>query len=100
MGCMFLLARCGNKKHSRCVRWRFRLLRPVSLRCKPGFLLPVRVLSRLFRRLFLARLADAHMADRLAFFGDVEGLGAPEAFTSHFAPLHKTNSLPLRQAPP
>jgi hypothetical protein len=43
-------------------------------RCKPGFLLPVRVLSRLFRRLFLAALADAHTAGRLAFFGDIEGL--------------------------
>jgi hypothetical protein len=35
--------------------------------CRPGFLLPVRVLSRLFRRLFLAGLADAHAAGRLAF---------------------------------
>ncbi len=35
------------------------------MRCKPGFLLPVRVLSRLFRRLFLAALADAHAAGRL-----------------------------------
>ena len=44
------------------------------VRCKPGFLLPVRVLSRLFRRLFLAGLADAHAAGRLAFFGEIEGL--------------------------
>jgi len=36
--------------------------------CRPGFLLPVRVLSRLFRRLFLAGIADAHAAGRLAFF--------------------------------
>jgi len=36
--------------------------------CRPGFLLPVRVLSRLFRRLFLTALADAHAASRLAFF--------------------------------
>jgi len=41
------------------------------VRCKPGFLLPVRVLSRLFRRLFLAALADAHAAGRLAFFGKI-----------------------------
>ena len=41
------------------------------VRCKPGFLLPVRVLSRLFRRLFLAALADAHAAGRLAFFGEI-----------------------------
>jgi len=42
--------------------------------CRPGFLLPVRVLSRLFRRLFLTGLADAHAAGRLAFFGEIEGL--------------------------
>ena len=34
------------------------------VRCKPGFLLPVQVLSRLFRRLFLTALADAHAAGR------------------------------------
>ena len=57
------------------------------VRCRPGFLLPVRVLSRLFRRLFLARLADAHMAGRLAFFGEIEDLGRRKAFTAHLAPL-------------
>jgi hypothetical protein len=59
------------------------------VRCRPGFLLPVRVLSRLFRRLFLARLADAHVAGRLAFFGEIEGLGRRKAFTAHLAPLQK-----------
>src|ERR1700731_3863800 len=44
------------------------------VRCKPGFLLPVRVLSRLFRRLFLAALADAHAAGRLAVFWEIGGL--------------------------
>src|SRR5437660_658481 len=57
--------------------------------CRPGFLLPVRVLSRLFRRLFLAGLADAHAAGRLAFFGEIEGLGRRRAFTAHLAPLQK-----------
>jgi hypothetical protein len=61
------------------------------VRCKPGFLLPVRVLSRLFRRLFLAALADAHAAGRLAFFGEIKGLGRCEAFTAHLAPLKKKN---------
>ena len=61
------------------------------VRCRPGFLLPVRVLSRLFRRLFLARLADAHMAGQLAFFGEIEGLGRRQAFTAHLAPLRKKN---------
>jgi putative transposase/transposase-like zinc-binding protein len=61
------------------------------VRCKPGFLLPVRVLSRLFRRLFLAALADAHAAGRLAFFGEIKGLGRCEAFTARLAPLKKKN---------
>jgi len=57
--------------------------------CRPGFLLPVRVLSRLFRRLFLTRLADAHAAGRLAFFGELEGLRRREAFAAHLAPLRR-----------
>jgi len=59
--------------------------------CRPGFLLPVRVLSRLFRRLFLAGLADAHAAGRLAFFGELDGLRHPAIFTAHLAPLRKKN---------
>jgi hypothetical protein len=57
------------------------------VRCKPGFLLPVRVLSRLFRRLFRAALTDAHAAGRLAFFGEIEGLCRREAFAAYLAPL-------------
>src|SRR5437667_10545164 len=59
------------------------------VRCKPGFLLPVRVLSRLFRRLFLAALADAHAAGRLAFFGQIEDLRRRDAFAAHLAPLKR-----------
>jgi hypothetical protein len=59
------------------------------VRCEPGFLLPVRVLSRLFRRLFLAALVDAHAAGRLAFFGEIEGLRRREAFAAHLAPLKR-----------
>ena len=59
------------------------------VRCKPDFLLPVRVLSRLFRRLFLAALADAHAAGRLAFFGEIEDLRRREAFDAHLAPLKR-----------
>jgi hypothetical protein len=57
--------------------------------CRPGFLLPVRVLSRLFRRLCLTRLADAHAAGRLAFFGELEGRRRREAFAAHLAPLRR-----------
>jgi len=59
--------------------------------CRPGFLLPVRVLSRLFRRLFLAGLAEAHAAGRLAFFGEIEGLRRRRAFDAHLALLRRKN---------
>src|SRR5215210_1783120 len=58
---------------------------------RPGFLLPVRVLSRLFRRLFLTGLADAHKAGRLAFFGALDSLRNGAAFAAHLAPLRKKN---------
>jgi hypothetical protein len=53
--------------------------------CKRGFFLPVRVLSRLFRRLFLDRLLQAH--DQLQHFGDLEHLADPTAFRDCLAPL-------------
>jgi len=59
------------------------------VRCKPGFLLPVQVLSRRFRRLFLTALADAHAAGRLAFFGEIHGLHRRKAFDAHLAPLKR-----------
>ena len=58
--------------------------------CRPGFFLPVRVLSRLFRRLFLGKLLAAHQAGRLAFFGEHAALAEPEAFAAFLAPLRKT----------
>ena len=61
------------------------------MHCRANFLLPVCVLSRLFRRLFLTRLADAYRAGRLAFFGEIEDLRHREAFTAHLAPLKKKN---------
>jgi hypothetical protein len=59
--------------------------------CRSGFLLPVRVLSRLFRRLFLAGLTKAHMADQLIFCGEIEGLHRRQAFNAHLAPLRRKN---------
>jgi hypothetical protein len=58
--------------------------------CRPRFFLPVRVLSRLFRRLFLEKLAAAHNAERLRFFNDLASLADREAFNAHLAPLRKT----------
>jgi Putative transposase/Transposase zinc-binding domain len=57
--------------------------------CRPGFFLPVRVLSRLFRRLFLERLTVAHEAGRLHFFGDHVPLAERHTFAAYLAPLRK-----------
>jgi hypothetical protein len=57
--------------------------------CRPGFFLPVRVLSRLFRRLFLEKLVAAHDAGRLQFFRDHAQLAERHAFTAYLAPLRK-----------
>jgi Putative transposase/Transposase zinc-binding domain len=56
---------------------------------RPGFLLPVRVLSRLFRRLFLDGLARAQAAGRLGFFGTQAHLAQPEAFNAWLAALRR-----------
>ena len=57
--------------------------------CRPTFFLPVRVLSRLFRRLFLKMLAAAHAAGRLAFFGEHAALANTAAFAASLTPLRK-----------
>ncbi len=57
--------------------------------CRPGFFLPVRVLSRLFRRLFLDKLAAAHDARRLRFFGTHAKLVELGAFADYIGPLRK-----------
>jgi Putative transposase/Transposase zinc-binding domain len=57
--------------------------------CRPGFFLPVRVLSRLFRRLFLTALTAAHASGRLASFGDHARLASARAFAAHLMPLRK-----------
>ena len=59
--------------------------------CRSGFFLPVKVLSRLFRRLFLEGLIRLHQAGKLRFFGDLAKLVAPDTFAAHLAPLRKTN---------
>lgn len=58
--------------------------------CRKGFFLPVRVLSRLFRRLFIEKLAAAHAQGALSFFGELAGLADPKAFAAHLAPLRRT----------
>jgi hypothetical protein len=56
---------------------------------RPAFLLPVRVLGKLFRRLFLTRLIELHHSGRLAFFGGQAGLSDRQAFLRHLAPVRK-----------
>jgi hypothetical protein len=56
---------------------------------RPTFLLPVRVLGKLFRRVFLTRLIALHDAGRLAFFGKMTGLGDRRAFLRHLSPVRK-----------
>lgn len=57
---------------------------------RPNFLLPVMVLSRLFRRLMLERLAAAHAAGQLSLYGPHAALADAKAFADHLAPLRKT----------
>jgi hypothetical protein len=59
--------------------------------CRPGFFLPVRVLSRLFRRLFIEGLLALHRAGNLAFFGELAGLAEADAVTAWLAPLRKSD---------
>lgn len=58
--------------------------------CKPGFFLHVRVLSRLFRRLFLDGLMALHRAGELAFFGKLEHLAQADAFTAWLTHFRKS----------
>jgi len=57
------------------------------VRCRLGFFLPVRVLSRLFRRRFLEELEQAHRVGRLQFFGQEAVLANAQAFAQWLAPL-------------
>ena len=57
--------------------------------CRPGFFLPVRVLSRLFRRLFLEGLQDAFEARHLQFSASLQALSDREGFADHLAPVRR-----------
>ncbi len=63
------------------------------IRCRPGFFLPVRVLSRLFRRLFLEDLTAAFKASALQFFGNLAHLNLAKAFAATIATLRKVEWL-------
>ena len=57
--------------------------------CRPGFFLPVRVLSRLFRRLFLEALQKAFDAGQLQFLGELSSLEEAAAFAAYLAPVRE-----------
>ena len=57
--------------------------------CRPGFFLPVRVLSRLFRRLFLKLLEQAFDSGQLRFFSSLQTLEDRQTFLRHLAPVRK-----------
>ncbi|MGH7171631.1 MAG: IS91 family transposase [Gemmataceae bacterium] len=67
--------------------------------CRANFFLPVRVLSRLYRRLFLQRLQAAFDRGELQFFGNLAGLMEPVAFARHLAPLRKVEWIVYAKRP-
>jgi hypothetical protein len=67
--------------------------------CRPDFFLPVRVLSRLFRRLFLESLRKAFDSGKLQFFGTLEPLHDRSAFTRHLALLKEREWVVYAKAP-
>ena len=57
---------------------------------RPNFFLPVRVLSKLFRRLMIDKLLAAHAAGQLTFYGAHAALANAKAFAAYLAPLKRT----------
>src|SRR5688572_8801136 len=66
---------------------------------RPAFLLPVRMLGKLFRRLFLTRLIALHDAGRLTFFGSLMHLADRRAFLRHLAPVRTKRWVVYAKAP-
>ncbi len=60
--------------------------------CRPSFFLPVRVLSRLFRRLFLEKLSQAYHAGKLQFFNKLQKIAEVKEFTDWLKPLRKVRT--------
>ena len=69
------------------------------IRGRRRFLLPVKVLSRFFRRAFLDELEKAHAARQLQFFGKLESLRDPYAFARYLAPLRQSQWVVYAKAP-
>ena len=67
--------------------------------CRPRFFLPVPVLKKLFRRLFLEGLQAAFAAGKLSFFADLAALNSAAGFTRHLAPLRRAKWVVYAKAP-
>lgn len=67
--------------------------------CRAGFFLPVKVLSRLFRRLFLEALQKAFSAGKLKFYSQLEALRDAKAFGKYLAPLAQSEWVVYAKAP-
>ena len=67
--------------------------------CRPGYFLPVEVLSSLFRRFFLEALDEAFKSNSLSFFGDLEPLRDSLAFNAYLAPLRKADWVVYAKVP-
>ena len=67
--------------------------------CRPGFFLPVRVLSRLFRRLFIAQLRSAFDGGQLRFFHGLAALQDTGAFARYLAPVTRAEWVVYAKAP-
>ncbi len=68
--------------------------------CRPGFFLPVRVLSRLFRRLFLEGLEALFRRGRLSLAGPLKRLADPDAFARLLAQLRAVEWVVYAKPPP
>jgi hypothetical protein len=67
--------------------------------CRLGFFLPVRVLARLFRRLFLRELENAFAAGKLRFFTNLANLAEPQAFARRLGELRRLDWVVYAKAP-
>jgi predicted Zn-ribbon and HTH transcriptional regulator len=72
---------------------------PKHLGARIGLTAVLHTWARLFRRLFLEKLAAAHAAGRLHFFNDLAALAEPEPFAAHLAPLRRIDWVVYAKAP-
>jgi predicted Zn-ribbon and HTH transcriptional regulator len=67
--------------------------------CRPGFFLPVNVLSCRFRKLYLRYLEQTYAAGKLQFYGELQELSDPKSFARYLAPLHDSEWVVYAKAP-